>query len=72
MPLLYLQMPIGWNGLSMPTIMSVCIPIGRVYFKAMGVKKGSLPYMVMVELTNIPVKCGIVYPDVDRLLYHPG
>ena len=58
----YLQMPIGWNGLSMPTIMCVCIPTGRVYFKARGVDKDCVPYMVNVELTNIPVKWGNIYP----------
>ena len=52
-------------------LLCVCIPIGTVYFKARGVKKDSVPYMVKVELTNIPVKCGIVYPDVDRFLYGP-
>ena len=56
----------------MPTIMCVPTPIGRVYFKARGGKKDSVPYMVKVELTNIPVKCGIVYPDVDRSFYGPG
>ena len=66
MPYVYLWMPIGWNGLGMPTIMCVHIPFGRVYFKARGVKKVSVPYMLEVELTNIPVKCGVVYPDVDR------
>ena len=63
MPCVYLKMPIGWNGLGISTIMCVHIPIGRVYFKARGVKKDSVPYMVQVELTNIPVQCGIVYPE---------
>ena len=39
MPYGYMQMPIGWNGTNMPTIMCVHMPIGRVYFKARGVKK---------------------------------
>ena len=63
MPCVYLQLPTGWNGLGMPSIMCVPIAIGRVYFEARGVKKDSVPYMVKIELTNIPVKCGIVYPD---------
>ena len=65
-------MSIGWNGLGMLTVMHVHIPIGRVYFKARGVKKDSVPDMVKIELPNIPVECGIVYPDVDRFLYGPG
>ena len=68
MPYVYLWLPIGRNGFGMPTIMYVCIPIGRDYFKARGVKKDSVPYMVKVELTSIPVKCRIVYPDVDRFI----
>ena len=32
-----MQMPIGWNGLSMSTnVCSVCMPIGRVNFKIRG------------------------------------
>ena len=42
------------------------------YFKARGVKKDFIPDMNKIELTNIPVKSGIVYPDVDCLLYCPG
>ena len=72
MPYVYLQMSIDWNGLGMPTIMCVHLPIRRLYFKARGVKKDSVPYMVKVELTNIPIKCGIAYTDVDRPLYGPG
>ena len=43
----------------MPIIVYVHIHLGRAYFKARGVK-------------NIPVKSGIVYPDVDYFLYGPG
>ena len=32
----------------------------------------SVPDMIKIELTNIPVKSGIVYPDVDDFLYGPG
>ena len=28
--------------------------------------------MIKIELTNIPVKSGIVYPDIDGFLYGPG
>ena len=53
MPKGYLWMPIGWNWLGMPTIVCVCMPFGRVYFKARGVKKDSVPDMIKVELTYI-------------------
>ena len=54
-------MPIGWNGLSMTTYAgSVHMPIGRVNFKVRGVKEDSIPHMMEIVLTNIPVKCGIV------------
>ena len=68
----YLQMPIGWNWLGMPTIVGVLIPIGRVYFKARGVKKDSVPDMIKVELTYVPIKVGIVHSDVNRFLYSLG
>ena len=55
----------------MLTIMCVGIPIGGVYIKARGVKKGSIPDIVKVELANISIVSGIVYPDVDRFLYGP-
>ena len=28
--------------------------------------------MIKVERTYVPIKSGIVYPDVNRFLYHPG
>ena len=72
MSYVYLQMPIGENGLGIPTIMYVCIPFGRGYFKARGVQKDSVPDMIKIELTYVPIKAGIVYPDVNRHLYGPG
>ena len=48
------------------------IHLGRAYFKARGIKKDSVPDMIEIELTNIPVESGIVYPDVDGFLYGPG
>ena len=45
--------------------------LGIGYFKAQGVKKDSIADMIKIVLTNIPVKSGIVYPDVDCLLYGP-
>ena len=71
MPYVYLQMPIGWNWLVMPIIVYVHIHLGRGYFKVRGVKKDkkdSIPDMIKIELTNIPVKSGIVYSDIDCLL----
>ena len=65
-PCVYLQMPIGWNWLVMH------IPLGRGYFKATGIMKDSVTDMIETELTNIPVKSGIIYPDVDGFLYGPG
>ena len=51
-------------------VMHICL--GRAYFKARGTKKDSVPDMTEIELTNIPVKSGIIYPDVDSFLYGPG
>ena len=56
----------------MPIIVYVHIHLGIGYFKARGVKKDYIPDMIEIELTNIPVKSGIVYPDVDCLFYGPG
>ena len=54
-PHVYMQMPIGWNGLDMFSIMCVHLPFGRVYFKARGVKKNSVPDMIEVKLTHVPI-----------------
>ena len=45
----------GQNGMSMPTNVCVLMPIGRVYFKARDVKKDSVPDMIKIELTDIPI-----------------
>ena len=55
----------------MPIIEYVCIHLGRVYFKARGVKD-SVPDMIMIQFTNISVKSGIAYPDVNGFFYGPG
>ena len=65
-PCVYLQMPIGWSWLVIHT------QLGRAYFKARGIKKDSVLDMIETELTNIPVKSGIVYSDADGFLYGPG
>ena len=66
MPYDYVQVPIGWNGMNMPTIMCVPMYIGRVYFKARGVKKDSVPDMIKVELTYVPIKGQLVFSHVNR------
>ena len=71
MPYGYMWLPTGWNGMSMPNNVCVCIPIGRVYFKARGIKD-FVPDMIKVECTYIPIRGGIVYPDVNRFFYSPG
>ena len=67
-----MQMPIDWNGLSMPikrySVHSLTVTIN---FKVRGVKQDSAPYIVNVILTYIPIKCRIVDPNVYRLLYCP-
>ena len=68
MPYAYLQMPIDWIWLVMPIIVYVCIHLGIGYFKARGVKKDSISDMIKIELTNIPVKSAIVYPEVVLVL----
>ena len=72
MPCVYLEMPIGWIDLGMTIIMYVCMPLGKAYFKTRGVKKNSVPYMIEILLTNVPIENGIVYSYVDSFLYGPG
>ena len=71
-PYAYLWMPIGWHWLVMAINVYVHIHLGIGYFKARGVKKDSIPDMIKIDLTNIPVKSGIVYPEVDCLFNDPG
>ena len=72
MPCVYLWMPTGWNILVMPIIVYVHMHLGRAFFKARGVKKDSVPDMIKIEFTNVPVKSWIVYPDVHCFLHGPG
>ena len=52
-------MPIDWNGLSMPTEgCSACMPIFIINFKVRGVKHDSVPYVMKVILTHIPIDFG--------------
>ena len=49
---------VGLCGLSMPKgWCTLCMPI---YFKPWVIKKHSVQYMVYIELTYVPIKCGIV------------
>ena len=44
---------------------SVCMPIIIVNSKLSGAKQDSVPYMMKVILSHIPVECGVVGPYVD-------
>ena len=66
-------MSIGWNGLSMPTnVFSVYMPTGIINFKVRGVKKDSVPYMMVIILAFIPIQCGIVGSNENKVLYCSG
>ena len=43
----------------------LCIPCWNGYFNVGGTKEDPIPNMIKLELTYIPVKCGIIYPYVD-------
>ena len=61
MPYCSVCMPIGWNGLNMPTEgCSVCMPIVITNFKVRGVKQDSVQYMMMVVVTHIPIECRLL------------
>ena len=52
----FMHMPSGWEGLSMPTDWcSECMPIIIVNSELRGAKQDSVPYMMKVILTPIPV-----------------
>ena len=44
----------------------LCIPCWNGYFNVGGTKEDPIPNMIELELPYIPVKCGIIYPYVDR------
>ena len=63
----------GWKGVSMPIERcSVHMPIVINYFKVRGVKQNSVPYMMKILLTHIPIECGVVDPNVYRFLNSSG
>ena len=41
--------------------------MGRAYFKARGVKKDSISDMIDSEVTNIPVKSGIILITINLI-----
>ena len=68
MPYGSMPIPMGWNGLSMLTeACSVCILIVIINFKVRGVEQDSVPFMMKVILIHIPIKYGVVYPNIYRL-----
>ena len=75
MPYCSMHMPIGWNGLSMPTEgCSVHMPIVTTNFKVRGVTQDSVLYMMKIILTHIPIECGLLtlmYIDSIIVLARP-
>ena len=68
-----MHMPIGWEGLSMPTDeCSVCMPINIINSKLKNARQDSVPYIVKVILTHILVGCRVVDPYGDGLLNGSG
>ena len=73
MPFYPMCMLIGWSGLSMPTERcSLQVPIIITNFNLRGVEQDSVPYMMKVILTHIPVEGGVVDPYVYRFLNGSG
>ena len=60
---------VGGSKHSMPTDgCSECMSFIIVNSKLRCAKQDSVPYMVKVICTHIPVECGVVDPYVDRVL----
>ena len=45
---------------------SVHMPIVIINFKLKGVEQSSVPYMMKIIFTHIPIECGVVDPYVYR------
>ena len=61
-----MQGGVSLGGLSMANRWyTLCMPI---YFKPWVIKTYSVLYMVQIELTYIPIECGIIVPYVDGFL----
>ena len=73
MPYCSMHMPTGWDRLSTPTDRCfVCMTIIITNSKIRGAEQDSVPYMMKVILTHIPVECGVVDPYVYRFLNGSG
>ena len=73
MPYCSMHLPIGWEGLSIPTNgCSVHMPIAIINSKLRGAEQDPVPYMMKVILTHIPAECGVVDPYVHRFLNGSG
>ena len=69
---LFLSVDSHWLELVGYAHYCVCVhTLGRAYFKATGVKD-SVPDMIEIDLIDISIKNGIVYPDEDGFFYGPG
>ena len=68
-----MYMPIGWEGLSMPTDgCSMHMPIFIINSEYRVAEQDFVPYMMKVILTHIPVECGVDDPYADRFLNGSG
>ena len=70
-----MHMPIGLEGLSMPTVgcsVYMHMPIIIINSKLRSAEQDSVPYMMKVIPTHIPIECGVVDPYVYRFLNGSG
>ena len=64
MPYCSMHMPIGWNGLTMPTEgCFVACPLSLLTLRS-GVLNRTLSYMMKVILNHVPIDCGVADPNV--------
>ena len=67
-------MPIGWNGLSMPTEDALCACPLSLLILSLGIEQNSVPNMMNVIFAHIPVEYGVVdlmYIDSLMVLVKP-
>ena len=68
-----MPMHIGWEGLGMPSNWcSVHMTTVIINSKLRGTEQDSLPYVMKVILTHIPIEYGVADPYVDRFLNCSG
>ena len=66
-------MPIGWERQSIPTDgYSVCMLFIIINSMLRGAEQSSVPYMMKVILSHIPIECGVVDTYVYRFLNGSG